>query len=167
MSKQVWDSKIHLILWDVIYTHLYVYVDTAKLKSLQSAFTFQAMVRAGGADLFDTKVIPLKNGAITAKPTVPGGSALGSVSGEIDDWNFTSVSWAKTTGVRFLVSAKGDVTIPLSKIASLVPAVGPLLSVAAKLFGKVRVTVGHENVLIPIQRDKSGKVVKINNVSVP
>lgn len=167
MSKQVWDSKIHLILGDVVYTHLYVYVDTTKLNSLQDAFTFQATVRAGGADLFDTTAVPLKNGAITAKPTVPDGGELGTVTGEIDDFNFTSDSWAKTTGIRFLVSAKGDVTVPLSKIVSLAPAVGPLLGIAAKLFGKVRVTVGHENVLIPIERNNGGEVVKINNVSVP
>jgi hypothetical protein len=154
-------------LGDVVYTHLYAYVDPTKTDDLENAFTFQAVVRAGGADVFDSGQVALKNGPISAPPVVPGGAALGTVQGEIDDWNFVSGSWATTTAVRFLVSAKADVTVPLAVIARLVPGVGPLLGIAAGLFGKVRVTVGHENVLIPIVRDGTRKVVTINNVPIP
>jgi hypothetical protein len=169
MSKQVWDTKIHLLAGEVIYTHLYVYVDPTRVQGpgLQNAFTFQADVRAAGADLFTTGQVPLKNGSITAKPSVEGGETLGSVDGEIDDWNFTSGSWDKTTGVHFLIVAKSDVSIPIKEVAHLVPAVGPLIGGILGLFGKVRVTIGHENVLIPITRDGAGKIVSINHVPIP
>ncbi len=167
MSKQVWDSKIHLLLGDAVYTHLYVYADPAHVQggSLADAFTFQADVRAGGGDLFSTGRVPLKNGPIKAPPTVPGGSTLGTVEGEIDDWNFTSGSWATTQAVRFLIVAKSDVSVPVSEIVSLVPGFGTLVGGILGAIGKVRVTVGHETVLIPIKRDGHGKVVSINNVA--
>lgn len=169
MTKQVWDSKIHLLLGDVVYTHLYVYVDPTKVQgdALANAFTFQADVRAASADLFSTGVVPLKNGPITAPPTVAGGGTLGKVEGEIDDWNFTSGSWATTNGVRFLVNAKSDVSVPISEIVKLVPGFGALVGGILSAFGKVRVTVGHETVIIPIKRDGTGKVVSINNVPIP
>ena len=168
MSKQVWDSKIHLVLGDVVYTHLYAFVDPSKVNggSLANAFTFQADVRAAGVQLFSTGVVPLANGPISAAPAIPD-SNLGTVEGEIDDWNFTNDSWAKTNGVRFLVVAKSDVSIPVSEIARLVPGFGGLIGVALGLIGKVRVTVGHENVLIPITRDATGNVTAINSVPIP
>jgi hypothetical protein len=168
MSKQVWDSKIHLLLGEAIYTHLYVYVDPAKVHGAQlaDAFTFQADVRAAGAVLFSTGRIPLKNGPIKASPTVSDGATLGTVEGEIDDWNFTHQSWAATNGVRFLVVAKSDVSIPIKEIVRLVPGFGELIKGVLSLFGKVRVTVGHETVLIPIGRDGSGKVVSVNHVKI-
>lgn len=166
-SKQVWDSTLQLFLGNVVYTHFYVYVDPTQVQgnALQNAFTFQADVRAAGADLFSTGVVPLRNGPITAPPTVAGGGTLGSVQGEIDDWNFTSGNWSTTTGVHFLVSAKSDVTIPISELIKLVPGIGSLIGTVIGLFGsKVRVTVGHSNVLIPIVRDTSNNVKSINNV---
>jgi hypothetical protein len=168
MSEQVWDSKIKLFLGEAVYTHLFVYADPAKVQgaALADAFTFQADVRVAGAELFSTGVIPLKNGPIAASPSVAG-SNLGEVQGEIDDWNFSSDSWEKTNGVRFLVNAKTDVSIPVSEIAKLVPGFGTLVGVALGLFGKVRITVGHENVLISIGRDGSGKVLSVNGVAVP
>lgn len=167
MAEQVWDSKIHLFLGDVVYTHFFVYADLTKVQgaNLATAFTFQADVRAAGADLFSTGVVPLRNGPITASPTVAGGGTLGAVQGEIDDWNFSSDSWATTTGVHFLINAKADISVPISEIARLIPAFGSLVGGVIGLFGsKVRVTVGHENVLIPIGRDATGKVVSINHV---
>jgi hypothetical protein len=168
MSKQVWDSKIHLLVGEAIYTHLYVYVDPAKVHGaeLANAFTFQADVRAAGVDLFSTGRVPLKNGPIKAPPTVSDGSTLGTVEGEIDDWNFTHESWAKTNAVHFLVVAKSDVSVPIKEIVRLVPGFGELVKGILGLFGKVRVTVGHENVLIPIGRDGSGKVVSVNHVKI-
>jgi hypothetical protein len=155
-------------LGDAVYTHLYVCVDPSKAQgaSLEHAFTFQADVRAAGVDVFSTGSVPLKNGPIVASPTVAGGSTLGTVDGEIDDWNFTSGSWEKTTGVRFLVVAKSDVSIPIKEIVRLVPGFGALIGGVLDLFGKIRVTVGHSNVLLPVGRDQNGKVVAVNHVPV-
>lgn len=167
MSKQVWDSKIHLFLGEAVYTHLYVFADPAKVNgaSLQHAFTFQADVRAAGTDLFSTGTVPLKNGPIKASPTVAGGETLGTVEGEIDDWNVTSGSWDNATGVRFLVVAKSDLSVPASEIARLVPAFGQLLSAILRQV-KIRVTVGHSNVLLPIVRNANGHIVSINHVKI-
>ena len=169
MSKQVWDSKIHLFAGEAVYTHLYVFVDPAKVQGeqLQHAFTFQADVRAAGTDLFSTGVVSLTNGPIKASPTVADGSTLGTVEGEIDDWNFTSHSWDKTDGVHFLIVAKSDVSIPVKEIVRLVPGFGALVGGILGLFGKIRITVGHENVHIPVSRDHTGKVVAINRVPIP
>jgi hypothetical protein len=161
-TKQVWDDKVHLVLGDVVYTHLYVYVDPAKVQGedLATAFTFQADVRAAGADLWSTGSVPLKNGPISATPTASV-ATLGAVGGEIDDWGFTGASWSAATAVNFLVVAKADVSLPLS----LLPGV---IGTVVGLFGsKIRVTVGHENVLLSIQRDPTGKVVSINHIAVP
>jgi len=169
VPKQVWDSKIQLFLGGAAYTHLYAFADPAKVngETLQNAFSFQADVRAAGADMYSTGLVPLQNGPIIAPPTVPGLETLGSVQGEIDDFGFTSGSWATTIAVRFLIVAKSDVSIPMSVIARIVPAFGGVFGFAGGLFGKIRVTLGHENVLIPIVRDTKGNVVSINNVTFP
>lgn len=162
MSKQVWDTKIHLFLGEAIYTHLYVYAEPAKVNgaSLRNAFTFQADVRAAGTDLFSTGKVPLKNGPIKGSPTAKGGETLGTVGGEIDDWNVTSGTWSTATGVRFLVVAKSDLSVPASQIAKLVPAFGQLVSAILRNV-KIRVTVGHETVLIPIKRDAQAKSCRL------
>jgi hypothetical protein len=169
-AKQVWDSTLHLFLGNVVYTHFYVYVDPTGVQgpSLENAFTVQVDVRAAGTDLFSTGVVPLQNGPIAAAPTIAGGGTLGSVQGEIDDWNFTSGDWSTTTGVHFLISAKSDVTVPISELVKLVPGFGSFIGVAVGIFGsKVRVTVGHSSVTIPIVRSAAGDVTSINSVPIP
>jgi hypothetical protein len=158
--QQVWDDKIHLFLGELIYTHLYVYVDTEKMNGngLETAFTFQADVRVGGADLWTTGQVPLKNSAITAAPTAPV-AALGSVEGEIDDWGFAGASWASATAVNFLVVAKADLSVPLRALPGIAGIVIGLIG------SKVRITVGHENVSLPIRRGAGGSIISINNTS--
>ena len=162
-TKEVWDDKIHLVFGDVLYTHLYVSVDPTKMNgpTLETAFTFQADVRGAGIDLWSTGPVPLRNGAVVAKPTVAPATGLGTVQGEIDDWGFTGASWASATAINFLVVAKADLSVPIA-------ALGGLLGALGGLFGsKVRITIGHANVSIPIVRDANGNITSINHTPVP
>ncbi|HTW84012.1 MAG TPA: hypothetical protein VMD91_08110 [Candidatus Sulfotelmatobacter sp.] len=167
-TTQVWEDTIHLLLGNVIYTHLYAYVDPALAQgaSLQNAFTFEADVRVASAELYTTARVPLANGALTATPTLAEYAAqLGTVQGEIDDWNClpTPGAWATATAVHFLIAAKADASVPLTTIEQAMPALKPVLGVVGPFLPqKVRITIGHAPVHIPIARDQTGAVVAIN-----
>lgn len=172
----VWDDKVHLLLGELIYAHFYVYVRWSDVDSdLQHAFDIQVTIRAGGVQLWDTGVLPLKDGQLTAKPAV---AVLPVIEGELDDWDCLDANgdhgnWPKATLLTFLVSAKTDVTIPISEICAALATLGPAGIAAAAVvklattFGskKARITIGHTNVAIPVARDTAGRITQIGHAS--
>jgi len=171
---QVWDNVQHIFLGNTVYAHHYVYADLSKVNSdLQNAFAYQVDLRVGGADLTYARKEPLSNGALGTGNI---SATLGSVDGEVDDWGATtadgkdvSAAWNPTAAsVHFLVVSKADVTAPLSELAGLVPVVGPIIKGVGSFLGtKVKLTIAHDNVVIPIHRDGTGKIIKINMTPVP
>lgn len=177
---QVWDSKVHLLGGEVVYAHHYVYADPSQVNDdLRHAFKYQAVVRVGGVQLWDSGKVPLQNGPITAKPD-PAVQAfnLGTLDAEIDDFDgldsqghSTGANWSNAAALSFLVSAKAAITLPTATIATALAALGPAgvaaraLLLGASLFAKkVHITLGHSNVTIPLQRDASRKLVQVNHV---
>lgn len=186
MANQVWDDKAHLFLGEAgIYAHFYAFADWTKVDAdLKNAFTFQIAIRVCGAQVWDTGIVPLQNGAITAKPdpSIPASANVPAIQGEIDDWAATNAqhvvtdTWSQASTVGFLVSSKADVTLPVSQLASLLGRVGGPIGAAAGIlatfalasFGrKVRVTIGHNNVTIPVVRDQAGHVTQLGASHAP
>jgi hypothetical protein len=181
---QVWDDKVHLFGGEAVYAHFFVFADWSTVDTdLGNAFQFLVSIRVAGVQFWSTGQVALQNGAITANvdPTVTTlpGVSLSPVQGEIDDWSAidgTGKACAFDAGaaaVTFLVAGKADVTIPIRTLTALVGQLGgtagALLGGAlGGLFGaKVRVSIGHSNVSIPIHRDGSGKITQIGATNHP
>lgn len=181
---QVWDDKVHLFGGEAVYAHFFVFADWSQVDAaLGNAFQFQVSIRVAGIQFWTTGQVALQNGAIMANvdsavAALPGVS-LSPVQGEIDDWSAidgTGKACAFGTdaaAVTFLVAGKADVTIPIRTLTALV---GQLGGVAGALIGgalgglfgaKVRVSIGHSNVSIPIHRDANGTVTQIGATSHP
>lgn len=168
---QVWDDEQHIFLGNVIYAHHYVYADLDRVNTaLSTAFAYQVDLRVGSADIAHARKEPLANGALGTGQI----GTYGSVSGEIDDWGAKTANgdntgdWSQAASVHFLVVSKGDIAPSLEDLIALVPAVGPVLSAAAKFTGaKVPLTIAHNTITIPIQRDATSRIVAINSVTVP
>ena len=179
--QQVWDDKVHLFGGEAIYAHFFVYVDWSKVDAdLQHAFEFLVSIRVAGVQFWATEQVPLQNGPVTAKldqavAAIATNQLPSTIQGEIDDWSAVDDSgvagdWAKAASLKFLISSKADVTLPVSLLGGLVGRLGgtagSIVGLAAGLFGsKVRVTIGHSNVSIPVHRDASGRCTQINAVT--
>jgi hypothetical protein len=179
---QVWDDKVHLFGGETVYAHFFTYVDWSKIDAdLQHAFAFLVSIRVAGIQFWASKQVALQNGEVDAVldpsvAVVAGGQLPNAIRGEIDDCSGVdaqgAADWKKATSLRFLLSSKADVTIPVSLLGGLVGrlggAAGLLVGLAAGLFGgKVRVTIGHSNVSIPIHRDGNGRITQINTALRP
>jgi hypothetical protein len=175
--QQVWDDKVHLFGGEAIYAHFFAYVDWTKVDaSLENAFQFLVSIRVAGVQFWATDQVTLANGSIQANldpkvAAVAGGQLPRTIEGEIDDWSGVdaagNANWPEATSLRFLVAGKADVTLPVSLLAGLVGRVGgvagAILGGAASLFGsKVRISIGHSNVSIPVHRDGNGRITQIN-----
>ena len=181
-NVQVWDDKVHLFLGEAIYAHFYVFADPAKVDSdLQHAFSFQTTIRVGGIQFWDTGAIPLTDTQISAKPdqslqsfnlpTLDG--AISGFEGLDSQGRPAGANWSNAVVVSFVVTSKADVTLPVSELATALAALGPAgvaaraVLMASSVFArKVRLSIGHSNVTIQLQRDASGKIVQINHVAV-
>ncbi len=175
--QQVWDDKAHLFGGEAVYAHFFVFVDWDQVDAnLANAFQFAVSVRVAGIQFWATQQVALAAGPVqaTLDPKVAAiatGQLPRAIAGEIDDWSGVDgsgdASWTAATSVRFLVAGKADVTLPVAALAALVGrlggAAGSLIGFAAGLFGsKVRVTIGHSNVAIPVHRDANGRITQIN-----
>jgi hypothetical protein len=170
---QVWDRVQHIFLGNVVYAHHYVYADLSKVNTdLQNAFAYQVDLRVGGGDLAHARKEPLSNGGLGTGNI----GTLGSVNGEVDDWGATTAGGADIGGnwnpsaasVHLLVVSKGDVAASLSALAGLVPVAGPIIKgIASFLGGKAKLTIAHDNIIIPIHRDAQGYIIAINTTPVP
>jgi len=175
--QQVWDDKAHLFGGEAIYAHFFVFVDWDQVDAnLANAFQFLVSVRVAGIQFWGSPQITLANGAVqaTLDPKVAAiatGQLPKEIDGEIDDWSGVdaggNATWTAATSVRFLVTGKADVTLPVAVLGALVGRLGgtagSLIGVAAGLFGsKVRLSIGHSNVVIPVHRDATGRITQIN-----
>jgi hypothetical protein len=179
---QVWDDKVHLFGGEAVHAHFFVYADWSEVDDdPQHAFAFLVSVRVAGIQFWASQQVPLQNGAVDAEldptvATIATGQLPRAIHGEIDDCaginDSGAVDWARATSVRFLLSSKADVTLPVALLGTLVGRLGGtaglLVGLATGLFhSKVRLTIGHSNVAIPIHRDGRGFITQINTMPRP
>lgn len=136
-------------------------------KALPQAFSFTVTLRALGIDLGSTTVSPIANGPISLSVAQPIGA---KIDGKIDNWGATDSSgnpipagdttWKNASLASFLVTALGNVDLPVSTLIGLVPGLGWALKAAIGLLGsKVTVNIGHKLISLPIHRDASGNPI--------
>ncbi len=124
-------------------------------KALPGCLSLVVSVRVVGVQIGSTTINPLKDGPFQVAFKEPvGGAAQGRVDDThaIDSSGASPAAWGNASAVGFRVTAVGDVTIPISAIAGLLP-LGPLIKLALAHFGnKVKVTLAHEDVVAHLPR---------------
>ncbi|MDQ2857715.1 MAG: hypothetical protein M3R53_03560 [Candidatus Eremiobacteraeota bacterium] len=131
------------------------FLDDDLSSKLPACLSLHIVARVVGAQIGETRVQPLQNGAVHMPLLQEIG---GTLEGRIDNCRALNTSgsntgWDGAVATGFTLTALGDVTLPLATIAKFVPLIGGLLAAALALVGnKVTVAIAHDDVVVHLPR---------------
>ena len=162
-DKTVFAHVGHLEVASVIYE-----VNANFANALPQAFSLTITVRGLGVFLGSTTMNPIADGPLSIDLVPPVG---GQVKGKLSNWSAvdsqgqlipaTDTAWSDASVVSFLITALGNVALPIGAIIGLVPGLGWAARAALALLGStVTINIGHKAVSLPIHRDANGAPVQ-------